>query len=166
MFILYYMTMIDLLVVVITVFIVSVLLLFSSYLLDEISKNEIIQESHTAYKQINKTRDILFMWDDWMPYLIIGLVMAVVIGAYFIETHPVFFVVSLGMLVLFILMSDVFMFMYDEFANSDMFSGVVNNFLNLDVIWNNMAFIILIAGAIILIVLYAKRGGGFGGPSY
>jgi len=160
------MSIADLAVVVIMVFVFSIVLLFSGVMLDEFSQVRKVQDNSEANQTISDAKTMLFNLNDWFPLIFIGLIGSVGIGAFFIKTHPVFFVASLVLLILFLLISPVFVNTFNEFAGQEQFSGVVDEYEEVVTFWQNLPVIVLVASVILLVLLYGKFGRGSGAPTY
>lgn len=98
--------------------------------------------------------------DGMFVLFFILLMISLIISSYFIETHPVFFIFSL---ILFLLLIPVSMFVSNmnedlSQANTDFFN-IKENFPMSNFIFQNMPIWIITTGAIVLILLYMKRGG-------
>lgn len=151
------MTMMDLIVIIIAVFGLIIGLFFSAFFIGEFKENEILKGT-VAEEHLNKTELVLFSVDNWIPFVFIGLVFATVITAYFIQSHPIFFVISLGLLVFIILITGPLVNIFNAFAGEDVFANVVNNYNISIAMMQNLPTLILIAAMIILVALYGKHG--------
>lgn len=155
------MSVLDVIFVGIILFIFSISTLFAVFLMDEFGNNAAIKGS-VAEPVVNKTKAVLFAFNDWLPFIFAGLMIYVFTSAYFVRTHPVMFVFSLVIMGFFILMSGILSNMFTAFAAREEFSGIINNYGTMVGFWNNFPFILLITGAIVIVALYAK--GSRGGP--
>jgi hypothetical protein len=157
--------MIDVIMIGVLLFVLGITVLFSSVFLTAFQTHEQF-EGTIAQETIKQTKLTMNSFNSWYPFIFIGLIGAVVIGAYFVRTHPVFFVVSLGLLIVVIILSGIFTEMFDEFASHDAFADEIDDYSTIVSTFNNFPVLTLIAGIVIMISLYAKFGRGSGGPTY
>ena len=94
--------------------------------------------------------------------LIVGMLISTIIGAYFIDSHPILFVASLLLLILMLVVVPVFSNVFDKFSTHDSMSAAANTFDITVTFMNNWPIFFTVMGAIVLIALYAKHrtGGG------
>lgn len=132
--------------------------IFSYLYLDTLSNvpqfanNTIIAENFTQGKQA-----IVYLGNASL-FIVIMLGIASAIGAFYTDTHPIFFVFSIlsfgiGIFIL-TLFADIFL----RLAASNELILVANEFSVLIVTIQNLPILGVVIGAIILLALYAKRG--------
>jgi len=107
-------------------------------------------------------------FDNGVLFLMVGLIIGVVVSAFFIDTHPVFFV--LGFIIL-ILSGFIWVAMEetgaDLIASDDDYVNLVENSMpKTDFILGNLFKIMMVISFLVLVVLFAKSrmntgGGGF-----
>jgi len=151
------MAVMDLIVACIVLLILSVSLLFGSVLLDRVGERDIINGT-IAETHITNTKQALFAFNDWFPFVFAGMIVAIAIGAYFMQTHPVFLVAAVVILIIFIMISGIMVNSFHEFAGAEVFADVVDEYDNVTTMWDHMPLLLLIAAIPILIALYGKRG--------
>jgi hypothetical protein len=94
-------------------------------------------------------------------FIVIGYFIYMLISAYLIDSHPIFYVVGLMIGMIAITVSEFFKEAWVQVTNSTAFLAVIGNYPAHTLIWNNMTTIILGTVAISLIAMYSKsRGGG------
>lgn len=157
------MSVMDIAVICIAVFLLSISLFFGSALLNRVAQADAIVGT-VAETHITNTQNALFAFNSWFPFIFAGLVISVFIGAYFMQTHPVFMIISIGILLVFLMVSGIMVNMFDEFAGHEQFADVVDDYENVVVMWDYMPLLLLIAAIPILIILYGKRASS--GPTY
>lgn len=108
------------------------------------------QQADIAYE----TLDYSFL------FILIGAFMATVISAFFIETHPIFFIVSLIVLIIFIVITPAMTNAFMGVAASPRFSTEAAELNIATQAMGNLPLILTVFGFILIIVLYAKRQGG------
>jgi len=157
------MSVMDIAVVCIAIFLLSISLLFGSALVNRVGQEDAIRGT-VAEVHINNTQTALNAFNSWFPFIFAGLVIAVFIGAYFMQTHPVFLIISVGILIVFLMISGIMVNMFNEFAGHEEFAEIVDDYENVVRMWDYMPLLLLIAAIPILIVLYGKRASS--GPTY
>jgi len=98
--------------------------------------------------------------DYGIVFIFFGSLIAAIISAFMIRTHPIFFVISVIMLIIisvtFPVLSNVFM----GFATNSQITTYSNQLpLTLNV-FANLPIFLVITGILIIIALYSKPGGG------
>lgn len=98
-------------------------------------------------------------------FIIIFIVfsLATAISAFFTDTHPVFFVFSILMLAICVMIISIFADMFLELAAHSLLLPAAAEFTLMIETVANMRILSLIMGAVIIIALYAKRGIRLGG---
>lgn len=99
--------------------------------------------------------------DGLFVVFFIILIVVLIISSYFIETHPIFFIFSLLIFLLFIPVSMMIGNFMEDLAenNTQDFINLNNDFPMSIFILTHFPIFILIPGIIILGILYMKRGG-------
>jgi len=95
-----------------------------------------------------------------MLFLAIGLVVSLVVSAFFIETHPIFFLVSVIMLIVVVVASAPVSNAFMEMATSDSLSTEAAQYDIATHVVGNIPLIAVVGGSLVIIALYAKPGGG------
>jgi len=151
------MAVMDLVAVGILLFFVSISLFFGSILLYRFGENDMIAGNAEASSSLNTIKSSLHAFNSWFPFIFVGFLVAIAIGAYFTEAHPVFMVVSIILLVIFLAISGILVNMFTEFASASQFTPIINEYGNIVRIWDYMPYLLLVSSIIIIIVLYGKR---------
>lgn len=94
------------------------------------------------------------------PFILIGLIAMVIVSAMFIDSHPIFFFVSLIILGVVVLLAVVFSNIYQEITTSTEFGDAENEFSIVTLIMENMPFIVAAIIIITMIVLWSRPQGG------
>ena len=111
--------------------------------------------------EANATID--FVDDNFIPlmdggfmFVFIGLWIFAIIASFMIDTHPIFFIISL-IILLTILAAAAFMSnFYTEFMEEPEYAVYVTDFPITDFILSNLLIVTIIIGASIMLALYAK----------
>lgn len=109
---------------------------------------ELMQEAYDQYPS---------MWDDIIIIVFVGMWLFALISAFFIDTHPLFFVVSAILLVL-LLIFIVYISngAYDIFIDGD-FETYYSQFPKTAFIFEHILTVMIVIGASVLVTLYARR---------
>jgi hypothetical protein len=106
-----------------------------------------LTETHDRYPTI---------FDGLFIFVFIGLWTLAIVGAFMIDSHPIFMVFAIILLV-FIVIASVFMQNYwENFQDSEFISSVSASFPMTSFIMSHLVIIIVVIGMSILITLYAK----------
>ena len=95
-------------------------------------------------------------FDSLAVFLLIGLTIYVIVSAFFIQTHPVFFIIGiLGLLVL-LTLTGLMSNLINGISGQSEFSGYSSNFVIIPYIINHLPLFFAIIGVLVLIGVYAK----------
>lgn len=101
-------------------------------------------------------------FDYLLIMVFVGLIISTLISAYFIPTHPVFFVVSLIVLIVFMIFVPILANVFDAFATESAMAATADEFNVTTGFMDDLPTYFVVAAGLVLIVLYAKfkTGGG------
>ena len=99
------------------------------------------------------TADYSTIFDLVIPMIFVGLCIGMVVGAFMIRTYPVFFIVSILMLLIFILVVPVFSNAYDKVCTD--LSTECASFTKTQYIFDYMPLILTVVGIVTMVSLYA-----------
>lgn len=119
-----------------------------------------LQEQNPGLLVANNTKEqlpLLFTnFNIMFVVIFIFGVLAAMIAAFFIPTHPVIFVVSLILLILFTLFAGMFSNVYEAFADDPAVASEIDNFGLHRIFFDRLPFFMFIAMLLVVIVSYAK----------
>ena len=95
-------------------------------------------------------------FDYLLIFIMVGLLIATIISAFFINTHPVFFVLSLLMFILFMIVVPVLGNVFDAFAGDSGMSEAAEEFNVTTSFMDDLPKYFVVMCGIVLISLYAK----------
>ena len=149
----------DVLMIMILLFITGVVIMAAYLTLSSI--NTAFQgkdEMGTTAKKIvaDSTSSYINTWDGIFAFLFIGLSIAAVIGAYMIDTHPIFLIFALVLIGIFIVIGAVISNAYYEVESASPFNTYADQFRIMHYINNHWPFYVLIEGVLIVLALYGK----------
>lgn len=114
-----------------------------------------------ANNLLNQGNEALKLFDTLYPMYMAGLILAVLISAYFVRSYPFFFFAGVIVLVvsilLGVLLANIHATMIRE--NTATFGAYADDFSSIDWIINRLPFIILFTGLAIIILIYSKPAG-------
>lgn len=134
-------------------------LLIASEVLTQLDDSEMWPTNDAGTAAKTGAEDALSAINFAFPLLLVGLVVAVIIGAFMIRTHPIFFVLSLIILALTVVVSAPLSNAFMGVATSDVLQDEANTYTVATHTVGNFPIIVVVAGFIIMIALFAKPGG-------
>lgn len=113
----------------------------------------------------NSTLGAIGIFNTLFPVLILGLILMCAVGAMYIDSHPVFFFVSLIILGVVILLGVVYSNIYQQITEDSAFGATASNFLIMNIFMKYLPWVIAIIMIVVMIIMWAKPGGtgGSGG---
>ena len=98
------------------------------------------------------------LFDKMFLFIVIGLGFAVIAGAWFINSHPALFWISVQILAFTIWMGALFANIFTEISTHEEISAYADDFLYTTFIFKNFVIVITIFVLLIAVALYAKKG--------
>lgn len=95
-----------------------------------------------------------------MVFLVAGLLISMIVSALFIKTHPVFFVLSLILLIFVILVSGPITNAFMGVAQNENLAAEVDDLTVAVHVVGYIPYIVVVGGFLIMLALYAKPKGG------
>lgn len=138
-----------------------VALLFASNLYNSFSEKTDIFSGTAQEQRIGDSVERSFISLDYgMLMLAIGLVISTVVSGFFIQTHPIFFIVSLICLIIVVSITPILSNSFMGIATTDEFTESAEDLpVSINII-GNLPIFVTVAGILLSIALYAKYGGG------
>ena len=122
----------------------------------------VMPEGDTKYS-INDTSqqvtESTLTFDSMMPLLITGLLVMVLVSAFMVRSHPVFFFISIMILAIFIVLSVIFSNVYQTITDDSEISTTSSDFSITNLFMDKLPYIILIVSVLTFIILWGKPGG-------
>lgn len=119
------------------------------------NSGDVINTSH-----LYQAKYAMDVFNPGLIFILVGLIIAMVVGAFTIQTHPVFAVASFLILIFVIILAAVFGNVFSEYVENPQMSEAAASFSTMTLVFQNLPLIILAAGVLIMVVLYGKSGGG------
>lgn len=148
-------------VVFITVFAISSLLAYK--IMTDVGGNlDLFANNDVSRNATFKGLQAVGSFDTILVFIVIGLTIAVAISAYFIQTHPVYFVASVLMIILFMVLIPVFSNVYEKVESNDAMADAAVEFDITSTFFDNLPTFFFVMCMVVVIALYAKYKGGGG----
>jgi hypothetical protein len=154
----------DLLTVLIFLFVLGITSIIGLLIIQEWDDNIDVQDvewNSQAINVVNVGATAFTTMDYMFVFLIVGLVVAMGLSAFYIQTHPAFFVISLIVLVLVVFIGAEFSNVFEAFTDSEELSITAASFTWTTALVDNFPIIIMVAGGIFFLLLYAKGRGSY-----
>ena len=149
----------DIITLLILLFILGITILAAYLILSSVNTqfqaDEQIGDSGQAIVD-NATSKYINLWDGIFVFLLIGLSLAAVISAYFIDTHPLLMPLLLIVLVAYIFVAAAIANAYYEIEASSAFSGFAESFKMMHYIMSHLGLYAAIEGFMVFVALFAK----------
>lgn len=149
-------SILDIIPIMLVLFAVAVVSVFGYLFVDEFSKMDQINDTVFG-EYIDKTKLTLTVFDSAILFLTFMIVIGTVIAAFFMRTHPIFFIIGVMLSVIMIFISAMLTNMFMYFVEAPEITAAANNMPTVVLIMQNLPSIVLIAVVFIFIALYAKR---------
>lgn len=109
---------------------------------------------------ISQTSTTLLMFDQLFIFMVIGSFIAMLISSFWLNTHPVFFIITfIGFVfsfVIYAIMGNI----YAAFEQSPGIQPYAADYPLMEQFWMNIPIISLLFSALLIIILYSKYRGG------
>ena len=119
--------------------------------------------SPTSAEVITSANTAIAGFDGLFVFMTFGMIMASIILAYYVDSHPIMFVVSFIVYIFVVMVSSIFSNIYQSFVSTSGLSTYAGSFTMMQQIWFNLPTIATVSGAMIIIVAYSKwrSSGGY-----
>ena len=125
--------------------------------LDAVENVTQFQENSNISTNIQQGKEAIVILGNSALFIVIMLGLASVVGAYYTETHPVFFVFSILLFGIGIFILTLFGDLFLTMAASDELILVANEFSVMIVTIQNLPVLGVLIGTLIILALYIKR---------
>jgi len=150
-------SLLDPLYIVLILFTFAIISIIMYYVLSEFQiQSEDKLTSTYAQEALTKGEETLLNFDNLIVVVLVGLIIATLVGAYFIDTSPIIFWVSLFLLFTFVTVAVVFTNAFEEIIGTAPLNEVSSDFSIMSLIMSNLPLTLIIIFVLVGIVLYAK----------
>ena len=105
---------------------------------------------------INDGQSAMYVFDYMFVVLGVGLSASTIIGAFMIDSHPIFYIFSTILLGIMTIVSAQITNAFDKFATSTAFAPIANDFPMMITFVRNFPLFILVTGILIAMVMYGR----------
>lgn len=120
-----------------------------------IEESNLVSSEYTAMISDYESR-IPALTDQLFMIVLVGLTLATLIGAFMIQSHPLFYWISMIALGIFAMVNAILANVWQEFAISDDFVSKASEFVIISHVMRYFPFVIIVISIIIAIVMYSK----------
>lgn len=113
-------------------------------------------------EKLEQTSSGIGLFNSLFPLLLIGLIIMCIVSASFMGSHPVFFFVSLILLIVMVILGIVFSNVYQQITTDANFGDTADNFNIVHVFMKYLPIIAFVIIVIVFIVIYSQSGGRSG----
>lgn len=154
----------DIILVMIILFFVCtslVVALYANGKLQEIISTTVLNES-AAYSSINENFTYINQYTVQRAFVMFFgiLIIGMMVSAFLVRVHPVFMFIYIITLIVAIFTSIYLANTYEALVSNEQFAAISANYETMTWVMQHVAIILLIAGALSMIVLFGKLGGG------
>lgn len=113
--------------------------------------------STTYFSQV---RGGLQTFDSVFPFYMMGSILFILISAFFIKSHPIFFFISIFLFIIAILLGAILANVHrDAIRTNPEFASVVDDFSTTSYLINRLPIITLVVGIVTAVILFSKPTG-------
>jgi len=143
--------------IVLVLFAFAIITIISLYVLDrfESESGDMLTSTEATYA-IDQGQATLLNFDNLFVFILVGLLIATIIGAYFIQTNPIIFWISLMLLLVFLTIAAIFTNVFEEITATEELADTATNFTIINMVMGHLPLTLLIIFSLISIALYAK----------
>lgn len=156
-------SMLDLIVGMVIIFVIAIVILVVGKANDNLQKNlnETVSGSAVSQGAMTKLDSVVKNLNYLFVFAVAGMIIWLVVTAFFIESHPIFFIAGFLILVIAIILGVIFSNAYENLESNPQFSDIKGNYSAIDWLMLKFPTVVLVLGAIFFIIMFAKiRGAG------
>ena len=132
------------------------LILFIGYYISDTLYTDLSANPEINATALEKSTDALAGFDDLILLVIAGTLMASLIFAWYIESHPAFLGISIIMFMISVVTSAIFSNMFLTITSGSAFASATAEFTTIGWVFANLPAIVTVFGILILIVMFSK----------
>jgi len=152
----------DIIIVMVILLIMGIIFVFGDLILINFRNNINGTMAEESYNITQAGINAYQVNDTMFGFLMIGAFMSVIVSGLYIRTHPIFFVVSIFLLTIIVMLSAIFTNLFDEFSSNSEMSTYAADFPYTTTLFHNLPVIVGIMGIVTLIIWYGKSHGDSG----
>lgn len=128
----------------------------SNEVVDKMQDTSALSSVGVANKTLDVAKDVSDKFDWIVVVAYIGFILAMVITAFMLETHPIFFTLYVFILIIAVVLAAIMGHMWYQASSVSTFTTTLTKFPMTDFLMGQLPLFTGIAGMIGLIVMYAK----------
>ena len=105
----------------------------------------------------SNAQSLLLNFDYMYIFVLAALGMMVIVSAFWIKTHPLFFFISVLLLVIVVILGSMLSNVFDTAVENPDLAASLTEYTLISFVMEHLPSIILLIGGILLVVLYAKN---------
>jgi len=149
-------SILDLIVIIPIIVVIAISVIFSSFILNEIDDRFDKGRTEVFNSTMDDAKTTLLNFDYSMIFLMVGLCAAVIIGAFMVNTHPIFFFFTFLLLGIFEILSMVMSNLFGEIIKDANLAPTAASFPLMTGLIENLPLFTLLFGALIAIAMYTR----------
>ena len=106
------------------------------------------------------TQSAIGFFSTLFPFFIFGLILFVAVSAMFIKSHPVFFFVSIVLLIIVIILGVVFANVYEEVSSDSNFGDTDSNLTVMHYVMKYLPWMAAIVIIVLMVIIFSNKSGG------
>jgi hypothetical protein len=144
---------------VVALFVIAIIFIFSAKVLNDINEKVQIGDIISGEgKQLVAASNANFttVMNNSFLMIFVGLIIAIVVGAYFIKVHPALYWISIPIMAFVIWLAAIYGNIFQAIMTTTEFSATADNFTIITFIFNNYVYFITGVVLLLALALYAK----------
>ena len=152
-------SILDILFIIVVVFVVSITVLIAG-VLNTAFRNNVAASGQLNATYFDKATTALHVFDYGMLMIVFGWGAAIWVLAWFVQSHPAFFMINFIAWVIIVTISATFTNMFIVFAQNPSIVATAETFPIMIHIMQNLPLICMLIGAVAIIIALGKSAGG------
>ncbi len=145
---------------VVALFAIAIVWIFAFVMFDnintELQKNSLVTGDASAIGN-SLIGKFVSIFDNSFLFVVIGLGFAVIAGAFFTQSHPALFYITIPILAFFIWMGALYANIYEEITNHQLIIEGASQFVFMGFIFNNYVIVVTVFVIILAVALFGKQ---------
>lgn len=135
-------------------FIASITIFVSALIISKVNVTGVFSTDAEAQKGIDKAYATILSFDNMMLFILLGMSLFVIISSALVDNHPAFFIISIFMLVVAIIVASQMSNTFWIFSNTDSIIDTATAFPKISFLMERLPYYILMMGAITLSTMF------------
>lgn len=132
--------------------------------LDTALSNQMPSDGVNISKTLDQVSTATFLMDSMIPFLLIGLIGFVMLGAAAYMQHPVMLFIGIILIAVAILLGGIYANVYEQIADTSTFEETSSSLPISRLLMKGLPIVLILIGvAVTVTIIWSKKGGGGGG---